>query len=364
MPRDYYEVLSVERDADAANIKSAYRRCAMQHHPDRNPGDAAAEERFKEAAEAYEVLSNREKRQLYDQHGHAGPRRAGFDGFQGMDDIFSHFADIFGVAGSGRGANRRGGDIQTEVHLSFQEAVKGCKKEISFNRHVPCKSCDGSGAKAGTRPQTCSACHGRGQVEQSMGFMRIASTCPTCRGQGRVVKERCDSCSGGGVTRKSETISVDIPAGVDEGHTLRVAGRGQAAPGAPPGNLYLQFVVDRDPRFERQDSDLYTEVPVRFATAALGGRIAVPTIEGDEWLDLPAGTQSGTVHTLRQRGVPHIQQRGRGDLHVRVQVVVPVQLNEAQRAAIEQLEAAFDGQPLVADEEERSGFFRRKKKRK
>jgi molecular chaperone DnaJ len=369
--RDYYEVLGVERGADASAVKSAYRRCAMQHHPDRNPGDHEAEERFKEAAEAYEVLSNPDKRSLYDQYGHAGPRQAGFGGFEGMDDILSHFADIFGMGfggGGGRAQQRRGGDLQTQLQLTFMEAMKGCTKEITVERHVPCGHCAGSGAKPGSQPSLCNTCGGRGQVMQSMGFVKIASTCPTCRGQGRVVRDKCPECHGGGVERKSEKITLEIPAGVDDGNTMRVTGRGQASPAGAPGNLYVRFAVEPDPRFEREGDDLLTELAVSYPQAALGARIAVPTIDGDESVDLPAGTQPGSVMVLRGRGAPHVEARGRGDLHVRIQVAVPTKLTDAQKKAVSDLAAVLGTQPMTApppkEEQEERGFFGRRKKRK
>ncbi len=365
--RDYYEVLGIERGSDPTAVKSAYRRCAMQFHPDRNPGDQQAEERFKEAAEAYEVLSNPEKRALYDQYGHAGPRGGGFDGgFSGMDDILSHFADIFGMGfgGGGGRASRRGGDLQTQVELTFMEAVKGCQKEISIERHVPCTHCGGSGARPGSSPAMCGTCGGRGQVMQAMGFVRIASTCPSCRGQGRVVKDKCPECHGGGVERKTEKVTLDIPAGVDDGATMRLAGRGQASPGAASGNLYVQFAVEPDPRWEREGDDLAAEIDVSFPQATLGARVTVPTLEGDESIELPPGTQPGTVATLRGRGVPHLESRGRGDLHVRFQVRVPTQLNEAQRKAVTELAAALGAAPPAVEETAERGFFGRRKKRK
>jgi molecular chaperone DnaJ len=355
--RDYYEVLGIERAADPGAIKSAYRRCAMQYHPDRNPGDREAEERFKEAAEAYEILADPEKRALYDRYGHAGPRQAGFEGFSGMDDILSHFADIFGMGfGGGRARTR---EPQIGLRLTFMEAVKGCVKEIEVERNHPCATCDGSGAKPGSRPSVCPTCGGRGQVMQSMGFVRIASGCPSCRGQGRVIRDKCDGCGGHGVVRKAEKMSLEVPAGVDDGDARRVsAGRGQP--------FVIQFAVEPDPRFERDGEDLLTEVPIRFAQAALGAKVAVPTIEGEELVDVPPGTQTGTVKTLRGRGVPRLQGRGRGDLHARFHVVVPTRLSDEQRQAVQQLDAAFAGAAPGAPEpaEEERGLFGRRKKRK
>ncbi len=361
--RDYYEILGVERGADAAALKSAYRRCAKQYHPDVNPGDSTAEERFKEAAEAYEVLSNPERRALYDQYGHAGPRQACFEGFSGMEDIFSHFADIFGM-GRG-GGQRRGADLQTTVRLSFMEAVKGCQKEITIDRKVPCGVCDGSGAKAGSRPATCPTCGCRGQVLQQMGFVRIASGCPTCRCSGRIVKDKCDECQGGGLVRKTETITLEIPAGVEDGLSMQVSGRGQVMPGRPPGNLFVQFSVENDPRFEREGDDLLTQIQISFPQAALGAKVAVPTIDGDETIEISPGTRPGTVRTLHGRGVPHVERRGRGDLHVRVQIDVPSKLTDEQRTLIQQLSATLTGAPASKQEEETGGgFWSRRKKRK
>lgn len=368
--RDYYEVLGVEKGAEAAAIKSAYRRKAMEFHPDRNPGSKDAEERFKEAAEAYEVLSDPEKREMYDRYGHAGARQAGFDGFSGVEDIFSHFADIFGGDlfgfGGGRGRSARGADLKTRVELTFEEAMKGTRKEVTFDRTVRCDKCSGTGAKAGTGMETCRTCNGRGQVVQAMGFMRIASPCPTCRGQGRVIKERCEECRGGGVSRRTDTVTIDIPAGIDDGRTMRVNGRGgYSAAGGAPGNLYIEFSVARDPRFERDGDDLWTEASVSFSQAVLGAEIEVPTIDGSRKLRVEPGTQPGTVFTLPRQGAPNLEHGGRGDLHVRLQVRVPRELGAEQRKLIEQLAALDEGGAKPAEaEEESGGFFRRRKKRK
>ena len=377
--RDYYEVLGVSRNADAGTVKSAYRRSAMQCHPDRNPGDRQAEERFKEAAEAYEVLSDPEKRALYDRFGHEGPRRAGFEGFSGVDDIFSHFADLFGGAfgelftGFGPGFRpRRGhGAVRVRVELTFIEAVRGCTKEVPIERQAPCERCGGSGGRPGSAPVTCAACGGRGQVLQAMGFVRIASTCPSCRGQGRVIRDRCEECLGEGVARLHQTLTLEVPAGIDDGRVMQVAAGSSGSPGARGGEpVFVEFSVAPDPRFEREGDDLLTVVRLTYSQAALGARVPVPAIEGDSEVEVRPGTQPGTVVILRGGGVPHIEGRGRGDLHVRFEVAVPSQMGEEERRLVEQLAALQRGQPAsdaphpVDEDRREGGFFGRRKKRK
>ena len=372
--RDYYEVLGVERDAGPGDIKKAFKRLAMEYHPDRNPGDKAAEDRFKEVAEANEVLSDPEKRQLYDRFGHAGPRQAGFEGFQGagMEDILSHFADIlggFGIGGFGGGRGRghveQGDDLQVELTISFLEAAKGCQKPVELQRLVPCKGCKGSGAKAGSQPTTCGTCRGRGQVATRQAFLTIATTCPTCRGRGQVVREKCEECHGSSVERLHETVSVTVPPGIDDGQTLRVPGKGQAAPGGgQPGHLYVTFHVEPDARFERGGDDLYTQVALTYAQAALGARVKVPTLDGDVELEVPSGTQPGAVHVLRGKGMPNVHGRGVGDLAVRFTVAVPKKLTNEQRALVEQLAALDPEQPEAHDEDEGAFSFLKRKKKK
>jgi molecular chaperone DnaJ len=373
--RDYYDILGVERSADPGDIKRAYRRLAMEHHPDRNPGDHKAEERFKELAEAYQVLSDPEKRQLYDTYGHAGPRQAGFTGFSGVEDILSHFADFFGGGFGFGGGGRRGphvehgDDLQTQMTITFAEAAKGCEKPLVVDRLVHCEACGGSGAKPGTSPVACNTCGGRGQVAHNQGIFMIATTCPTCRGRGRMIKERCGECRGQGLERQRETVTVKVPEGIDDGQTLRVPGRGQAGPsGGPPGNLYVTFHVEPDARFERDGDNLLAEVSLSFAQAALGATVRVPTLDGDHELRVEPGTQPGTVRVLRGRGVPNVHGRGVGDLLVRLNVSVPRKLSLEQRHLVEELAkhdtvGTSDGPP-PADEEEPSFFFRRKKKKR
>lgn len=361
--RDYYEILGVARDAEPATIKSAYRRCAMEHHPDRNPGDRHAEERFKEAAEAYEVLSDPDKRSLYDRFGHAGPRQAGFEGFAGMDDIFSHFADLFGGAfsGGGAGGGRRQRATRVDLELTFLESVKGARKEINVTHAVRCDSCGGSGARRGSAPSACSLCGGRGQVLQSMGFMRIASTCPNCRGQGRVITDKCEECRGGGMVRRSDKASIDVPAGIAGGQGIEATLNGEP--------VVIMFTVKDDPRFERDGDDLHTAVKLSFAQAALGAKVKVPTVDGETAVEVKPGTQPGQQHLIRGEGVPHLERRGRGDLHVHFEVAVPRTLSDEQRRLIEQLASTLDGagasaSGTAAADEESGGFFRRRKKQK
>ncbi len=374
--RDYYEVLGLQRGCELGEIKKAYRRLAMEHHPDRNPGDKHAEERFKELAEAYGVLSDPEKRDLYDRYGHAGPRQAGFQGFSGIEDILSQFADFFGGGFGGFGGGRargprveQGDDLQEQMTITLREAAKGCQKPLELTRLVHCHACGGSGGKPGAQATTCGTCGGRGQVAHSQGIFMIATTCPTCRGRGRVLKDKCTECKGGGVERKRETVVVNVPAGIDDGQTLRVPGKGAAGPnGGPPGHLYVTFHVEADEQFERDGDDLYTEVPLTFAQAALGARVQVPTLDEAVELDVPAGTQPGTIRVLRGRGMPNVHGRGVGDLAVRLTVAVPKKLTAEQRALVEQLGALLDPADAGArhDDEQESGFtlFRRKKKKR
>jgi molecular chaperone DnaJ len=375
--RDYYEILGLQRGCEVAEIKKAYRRLAMEYHPDRNPGDHQAEERFKELAEAYQVLSDPEKRQLYERFGHAGPRQAGFQGFSGIEDILSQFADFFGggfggFAGGGGGRGRgpqveAGDDLQEQMTITLREAQKGCQKPLELTRLVHCAKCGGTGGKPGSHPMNCNTCGGRGQVAHSQGIFMIATTCPTCRGRGRVVKDKCEECKGGGVERKKESVVVNVPAGIDEGQTLRVPGKGMAGPnGGPPGHLYVTFHVEQDGQFERDGDDLYTEVALTFAQATLGARIVVPTLDEVEVeIDVGAGTQPGTIKVLRGRGMPNVHGRGVGDLAVRLTVAVPKKLTAEQRQLVEELgQALGDAHASLKDDEEESGFFFKRKKKK
>jgi molecular chaperone DnaJ len=367
--RDYYEVLGVPRTADDASIKKAYRKVAMECHPDHHPGDKHKEERFKEASEAYEVLRDAEKRAQYDRFGHEGVRAAGFQGFGGVDDIFSHFSDLFdGLFGGrprqGGGGQRasRGGDLRADLKLTFAEAATGATKELHVRRPVPCATCHGSGAKAGTQPQRCMTCNGRGQVLHSQGFFMIGTTCPACRGEGQVIAEKCGDCRGQGAIVKSEKLEVNVPAGVDDGQTLRVPGKGEPGRGGPPGHLYVALHVEADERFRREGADVLTVVPLPFTIAALGGTITVPTLddacEGETEIEVEPGTQPDSVLVRRGQGLPRLEGGGRGDHVLQFKVVVPTKLSDKQKDLLRAL--ANEGGEHVA--EERRGLFSRRKK--
>lgn len=356
-PRDYYEVLGVARDVGEAELKKAYRKLAMQYHPDRNPDDPQAEARFKEVSEAYAVLSDPEKRAMYDRFGHQGLRGQGMDpGFANAEDILSQFSDMFGDLfgfggggrrGGGRGGGqriRRGSDTEFALELDFLEAVHGTSKEVSVPRLALCTGCSGTGAEAGSKPQSCSTCGGAGQVIQGQGFLRIRTTCPTCAGRGSVITNPCKQCDGAGRTRVVDTLTVAVPAGVDTGLQLRLSGKGnEGDPGAPPGDLYVHLQVRPHERFRRNQNDILVEVPVSYPQACLGGEIKVPTVDGEESLEIPAGTPSGKVFTLRGKGVPQLGRRGgRGDHHVQVVVAVPTKLSSEEEELIRKLAALQD----------------------
>jgi molecular chaperone DnaJ len=362
--RDYYEVLGVARSADAAELKRAYRRLAMELHPDRNPNNPEAEAKFKEASEAYQVLADGDRRASYDRFGHAGPGMGfGGAGFSDVGDIFSAFSDIFGdVFGGGRGARApgRGSDIETRVTLTFAEAATGVTKEVKVRRRAPCGTCRGSGAQPGSSPEVCQQCGGRGQVMHSQGFLMISTTCPICRGEGKVVRTPCTSCQGSGVDLQEDTLQIAIPAGVDDGSTLRLMGRGEAAPrGGRPGNLYVILRVEEDPRFERDGADLHTEAVVSFPQLALGDKIMVPTLEGEAEIELPAGTQPNDTLVLRGRGMPRLEGRGSGDVIVHVKLQVPSSLTPDEEQHLRAY-AAAGGLRVTPP---KTGFFRRKKKK-
>jgi molecular chaperone DnaJ len=348
--RDYYEILGIERGASLDDIKKAYRKLALKFHPDKNPGNPEAEEKFKEAAEAYGVLSDEEKRARYDRYGHQGMSgMGGFDPNQFADfgdilgDLFG-FGDVFG--GGRRRATRaaRGNDLRYDLQIEFEEAVFG--KEVSLNvpRVVVCATCSGSGAKPGTSPVSCTGCGGRGQIRYSQGFFAMARTCPQCGGAGKVIKDPCATCSGAGRVREEKTISVKIPAGVDDGSRLRVAGEGEGGwNGGPAGDLYVFISVREHAKFTRRDYDIHSEHVVSFTQAALGAEVKIDTIDGKETLKVPPGTQPNQVFRLRAKGVQFLDGSGRGDHYVHVGVKIPSSLSEEQRQLLEQL-AKIDGE--------------------
>ena len=350
--RDYYEVLGVARDAGEAEIKKAYKKLAVQLHPDRNPDDPTAEERFKEASEAFEVLKDAQKRQVYDRFGHQGLQSGGYNpGFRSVDDIFGNFGDIFGelfggMGGAGRGARRdgpmRGADLRVGASVTLKEAAFGTQKDVRLQYPSPCDTCQGSGAE-GAKFDTCATCAGQGQVGVRRGAFLMSTTCPTCRGQGRSPKKACPKCSGSGDVNVDRNVKVTIPAGIDEGQSLRIVGQGQPGRlGGPTGNLMVTIQIEPDTRFQRDGLDLHQELRVPFTQCCLGGKVAVPTLdEKDAELDLKAGTQAGATLTMQGLGVPRLDGRGRGDLHIHVQVEVPTKLSAKSRQLLLELQGTL-----------------------
>ncbi len=346
--RDYYDVLGISRTATDQEIKSAYRRLAMLHHPDKNPNDAASEEKFKEAAEAYTVLADQEQRRRYDRFGHAGVSSGaspswGAPGFGGIEDILGDlfgFGDVFNNsrAGSRRSAAQRGADLRYDLEISLEEAANGMTAQLRIPRLEMCETCKGSGAAKGTSAETCSTCGGTGQMRYQQGFFSVARTCHACRGAGRVIKTPCTDCHGAGRVEREKQMEVKIPAGVETGSRLRVQGEGESGTSSgPSGDLYVVIHVVEHERFERQGSNLYAAVPISFAQAALGSDISVKTLEREEKLKIPVGTQTGTVFRLKGKGMPMLGGRGRGDLFVSVTVITPTSLTREQRKLLEQL---------------------------
>jgi molecular chaperone DnaJ len=352
--RDYYEVLGVGRDASQEDIKKSYRKLAIKFHPDKNAGDKSAEENFKELSEAYEVLSDPQRRMAYDQYGHAAfdPRmRAGrgggfggafHDPFEIFREVFgggggSIFDDFFGGAGADPNQPLRGDDLRYNLEITFEEAALGCEREISITKSERCDACEGSGVEAGAKTKICSTCHGRGQVITSRGIFSIAQTCPHCEGAGKIVDRPCKPCRGSGCRDKSSKIKLRIPAGVDTGSRLRSSGNGAAGlRGGPPGDLYVVLHVREHEMFQRDGDDLLCEVPVSFVQAALGAEIEVPTLNGNTSIKVPPGTQPGTIFRVKGKGIKNVQGYGQGDLHVRIDVEVPTHLNAEQRSKLQE----------------------------
>jgi molecular chaperone DnaJ len=344
--RDYYDVLGVDRSASQAQISEAYRKLALKYHPDRNPGDNGTVGKFKEAAEAFEVLSHPDKRARYDHYGMAGLEGGDAPHFHDVGDIFAAFGDILGegmfgdLFGGGRRGRRtrKGGDVGCEVTLDLLEAAHGATKVVHFERHQACDACGATGAKRGTKAERCSYCGGSGHVVQSSGFFSLQTTCPSCHGSGRVIREPCGTCHGNAYVLRRVTQKVDIPAGVDNGTQLRLSGQGEPSPGGgPPGDCYCTIRVSEHSLFHRDGRHLVCQIPISYCQAALGATIEVPTLDGPESLEVPAGTQPGDVFALRGRGMPDVRQRGRGDLHVQVMVEVPKKLAPRHEELLRQL---------------------------
>ena len=348
--RDYYDVLGVDRSASESDLKKAYRKLALKFHPDRNPGDQKAEEKFKEAAEAYDVLRDAKKRQIYDQFGHQGLEGSGFSGFGGFDDIFSSFGDIFedffGFGGGRRSRGRvnRGADLRYDMQLSFMEAAFGTEKEIDVEKAEACIECEGTGAAPGTGVETCPQCNGSGQVGRSQGFFTVRTTCGQCRGQGQVIANPCQSCRGQGKVLARKTVSVRIPAGVDNGSRLRLTGEGEAgAHGGPQGDLYVFIHAQEHEFFKRDDTHVICQIPISFVQAALGDAISIPTLNGETILDIPKGTQPGAVFRIRGEGIPSLRNGHRGDQIVQVAVKTPTHLNKKQVALLKEFASLEEG---------------------
>jgi molecular chaperone DnaJ len=372
--RDYYEVLGVAKTAGEQEIKSAYRKLALKYHPDRNHGNKDAEDKFKEAAEAYAVLADADKRRMYDRFGHAGlGSGAGFDpsvftGFEdilgGLGDIFG-FGSVFGAGGPRRSGPQRGADLRYDLEISFEESAKGAETAIQIPRHEPCDTCKGSGAAPGTKPTACPQCQGRGQLRYQQGFFTVARTCSQCRGSGSIISKPCTECRGTGRVQQERKLTVRIPKGIATGQRLRLSGEGEAGPaGGPAGDLYVVIHVQDHPFFQRDGNDLFCEIPLHYPTLAMGGDIRIPTLEGEENFTVPEGTQSGATFTLRGRGMPDVSGRGRGNLIVRVKLVTPRKLTRDQKKILEELAATLPRekfQPTPADEQDDKGLFDRVK---
>ncbi|MGD2099298.1 MAG: molecular chaperone DnaJ [Desulfobacterales bacterium] len=341
--RDYYETLNVNRNASDTELKAAYRKLALKYHPDRNPNDKTAEEHFKEAAEAYEVLRDPQKRSLYDQYGHAGLENTGFSGFGGFDDIFSSFGDIFedffGFTSRRRSRSRAmpGADLRYDLSLEFMEAVFGIETDIDIEKREICPECGGNGCEKDTQPETCRHCNGTGQVSRSQGFFTVRTTCPTCRGNGQIIPHPCPVCQGTGQVMARKTVAVKIPAGVDNGSRLRLTGEGEPGVfGGPPGDLYVFIHVKPHEFFKRRDTDIICEIPISFVQAALGDKISVPTLNGDKTLQIPKGTQPGDLFYFHGEGIPSLRINQRGDQIIQVAIKTPTHLTKKQETLLKE----------------------------
>ncbi len=363
MPRDYYEILEIARNASGDEIKKAYRRIAMKFHPDRNQGEKEAEEKFKEATEAYEVLGDLEKRKIYDRFGVEGLRDSGYSGGpSNFNDIFSNFGDIFGDLFGFGGSKRSnqgpipGADLRYDMTISFMEAVHGLEKEIEITRPETCWTCEGSGVRPGHQPQLCSRCQGRGQILRNQGFFNISTACPSCHGRGQIITEPCQDCDGQGLVNKKKKVSLKIPAGVDNGARMRLTGEGEGGRrNGPSGDLYVFLYVEPHEYFQREGDDIYLQLPISMTQAALGCKLTVPTIHGEKSLKIPAGTQYGTNFTLKGEGVKHLRNESRGNMIVVVQVQTPKQMTTRQQEIMEEF-AALEKEKSEDDEE---GFLKK-----
>ncbi len=371
--RDFYTVLGVNRDASDEDIKKAYRKLAMKHHPDRNPDDKTSEEKFKEAKTAYEILSDAKKRAAYDQFGHAGVdasagfgaagARGGPEGFGGFADAFGDiFGEIFGNAGGGRGRSNgvyRGADLRYNLELTLEDAARGTEAKIRIPTMEGCATCHGSGAKPGTQPKTCPTCNGQGQVRVSQGFFSIQQTCPQCHGTGKIIPEPCATCGGVGRVKKHKTLSVKIPAGVDQDDRIRLSGEGEAGlNGGPSGDLYVVVSLKPHAVFQRDNSDLHCEMPISFATAALGGEIEIPTLDGHANIKIPVETQSGQVFRLRGKGIKGVRGGGHGDLFCHVAIETPIKLTSRQKDLLREFEAISAEDPGAHNPRAKNWFDR------
>ena len=359
MKRDYYEVLSVDRNASESELKKSYRQMALKYHPDKNPGNKEAEESFKEAAEAYGVLSDSEKRSIYDQYGHDGLKGKGAGGYGGFEDIFSNFGDIFGdFFGGGGGGQQTGADLRADVTISFEHAAFGTEQSVEVRKHVPCRTCKGSRCKPGTSPDHCHTCRGTGQVVRSQGFFSLQSPCPHCHGTGQIIKNPCRTCHGEGVEIDKKEISVNIPAGVDDGSRLRLRGEGEAGPGMPAGDLYVFVHVQAHEYFHREGLDIYSQLNLSFSQAALGAEIEVHLLDDKtKVISITPGTQSGDRYRIQGAGIPQIRGHSRGDQIIQLIVETPKKLNKKQKELLHEL-AEIDGKPV---KEKLKGIFQRLK---
>ncbi len=365
MSRDYYDILAVSKNASGEEVKKAYRKLAMKFHPDRNPDDKEAEAKFKECTEAYEVLSDQKKRQIYDTYGHDGLKNSGYSGPGSSEDVFSSFGDIFGdlfgFSGGQRQARRNGpvagNDLRYDVSVSFMEAVHGVAKEVELTRRDTCWTCEGSGCRPGHEKVTCRSCNGRGQVLRSQGFFQVSSTCPQCHGEGQIVTDPCTDCNGAGLVDKTKKVSIKIPAGVDSGARMRLRGEGEGGrKGGSAGDLYVIIHVEEHEFFKRDGDIIYCRYPVSMVKAALGCKVDVPTIHGKKSLDIPAGSQNGDVFTLKKEGVPSLRGHGKGNMVVELQVVTPTKLCDEQKKMLKEFDNLCEEKGQGKEQE---GFFSR-----